>query len=490
MRKAFVMALLALSCASRSGQVEKTSARDNTAAADASSDVDQCVDGQEIWGAARLGAEIPPDTCPADSEPVAGKVWHERYLHDHEGATQTVAIVLKEGGIPARCSPAGGCPPSNGWQARQAASEQQVRCVLERTTGGDASGFSGFWYDKPKVEFGRATSSVGRIFRLTLSWDQVWIAAGHPYVARIEPVPGAQHQWQGQAPPPIPCSCPRATEDSSGKLTGFDLNTDPETLLRVTLHLRSQEDIDAQLQDVAAAPFASMAQAIAAERQIFCVQRALDQIITAPRLSTTSAAATLLGTWGLPPFGDLPVVIEAFGIELSRREAVEIAKHPFVARVELVGPSIPTDPVSQCPPDLDGPLAVPDCTDSREDIEAKISSVLLDAHTADCTDQYSVAVSVRGGATYCPLPECPVDPAPCPERDAWESRWQEENILSQKCVRQALYAMGADIETESSFINAFYTHLDWSQIESLAAMPDVETISENELPCGLVIPLP
>jgi hypothetical protein len=482
-------------CGTQTAPVEGESPRDASVDAAGSSpvasSVAQCTDGDEFPGAPRLTELVELGTCPEETESPAGKIWQERYLDEHPDETHIVAIVLKGGGVPAPCLPGEECPAGSDWDSRARRSDQQVTCVLERATGGgDVSGLGGYWYDPPVVEAGDAIGPVGRAFRLVLSAEQVWAAASHPYVARIEPVPGAWEQWQGGEPPPAPCACPELTDDPEPKLVDLgSIEHDTSEILPLAVHLIVLPAADPRLKgsDV----FASTEQSIWSYRRMFCLERALDQVIAAPRTTGAQGIVFVLGDKSFPPFGDLPFVQQAYGVNITRAEATELAKHPYVDHLELLPDGQGSHPLQPgCPPDLEAPIVEPDCTDQRESTAGKISQVLLDARADACTESFSVAVAARNGAQYCQLPECPGEPAPCPERDAWENRWHEENIASQKCVRQALEALGGTVEGESTFTNNFYTHLDWEQLEALASHPHVEIISENESPCGGGIPKP
>lgn len=498
-----IFLLCAVTCTSGPVSVkEKASTRDQKSADTSTPDaalttsaagrVATCAMGSEVADATWLDEPIILGACPDGTEPVTDKVWHAAYLNQHRGETQTVAVVLKERGLPEPCVSETICPAGADWETRSKLSTQQVGCVLDRlATNGLVEGLAGFWYDRLVVEGGHAVAPIGRIFRVTLSWDEVWTAAAHPYVARVEPVPGEQGQWQGQQAPPVPCDCPPLTDEAEPKLVGLELaKTGPTDKLQLAIYLTTVPALDPRLLDSDEGDFASFARAVTSTRQLFCVRRALDQIAASPVDPGALAAAMLLDATALPPFSDPAVVHQAFSASMTASEAAELAKHPFVDHLELLPESGSPSTTSTCPPNLDAPLLEPECTEEREGVEGKLSQVLLDARANACAEPYSVAVSVRGGATYCPLPECPAAPTTCPERDAWEQRWHEENLVSQTCLRQVLEILGGTVEQESTLSNTFYTHLDWQQIEALAAHPDVSQVNENEVPCGNFIPPP
>ena len=90
-----------------------------------------------------------------------------------------------------------------------------------------------------------------------------------------------------------------------------------------------------------------------------------------------------------------------------------------------------------------------------------------------------VLISVEGGAQVGPLPACPTDRS-CPERDAAISRMEQENLASQRCIRELIASTGGTADpTTLWIINAFTATLTWDQIQIVAAHPQVIHIESN-----------
>lgn len=448
----------------------------------------ECSTGRETSAAAILTTQVEKGSCPPrDTDAAQGKILQEAYWIAHPSETQPVAVVLKEGGIPAFCASSKDCAIGENWRTRVDLSEQQVRCVLDTLGGANVNGLAGLWYDRPQVTENGEFAPIGRIFRVSLAWDQAMALAKHPFVARIEPMPGAQDQWNGSAPPPIPCDCPELEKEPRFEVdVGVFASAGNIAVFKVSLTALPEPSI--LLEDTDEAAFQSYERSASSKRQLFCVQRTLDHVLLGQRSYGPQAETNVLGSLLMPPFGDIPMLHRAFSVALAPEEARELAKHPYVASLELL-PSSGSE-TTGCPPDLDEPIEPPACDQEVEGIDGKISEQLLAAHADDCQEPYSVAVSVQGGAIYCELPECPSEPTTCPEREIWESHWRAKNLADQTCVRQLLGVLGATIDDDASISNKFYTRLSWSQIEAVASHPDVVSLSENEPACSTYVPPP
>jgi hypothetical protein len=141
-------------------------------------------------------------------------------------------------------------------------------------------------------------------------------------------------------------------------------------------------------------------------------------------------------------------------------------------RSSLDAMTSPDQPCSQRAGDTDGRP----CPSAREPIDGKLSDSDRQQWQRSVEPQ-SVLIVVRDGAMLCPPPECPGPERSCPERDRLLARWQAENAVSQRCVRNLVAAVGGEASSESfGFINVFEATLTWSQIQQVAAHPSVQHI--------------
>ncbi len=94
---------------------------------------------------------------------------------------------------------------------------------------------------------------------------------------------------------------------------------------------------------------------------------------------------------------------------------------------------------------------------------------------AASNDPQEVVILAAGGATICPC-----SAPPCPEHVTLETRWEAENLASQRCVRELIGAVGGASNAGTSWlIDAFVATLTWGQIQLVAAHPHVTHLEGN-----------
>ena len=129
-------------------------------------------------------------------------------------------------------------------------------------------------------------------------------------------------------------------------------------------------------------------------------------------------------------------------------------------------------------PGLDSSAPDPACPTSQEPTEGKITDADRMRFEA-AGGSMVVLISVEGGAQVGALPACPTDRS-CPERDAAISRMEQENLASQRCIRELIASTGGTADpTTLWIINAFTATLTWDQIQIVAAHPHVIHIESN-----------
>lgn len=132
-----------------------------------------------------------------------------------------------------------------------------------------------------------------------------------------------------------------------------------------------------------------------------------------------------------------------------------------------------------CPPDYESPIPERDCPQERAQGTNEVSASL--ELLRDDPGPHGVIVSVTGGATYCPAPECPARPNPCPELERASERYRSENLASQRCVRELLEGLGGVVEDHVfTSLNGLEARLTWPQIDALAEHPHVIYIEPSE----------
>ncbi len=435
------------------------------------------------------GVEVSLGSCPDQRESPAGKVRHEAFLRADPGTTRLVAVKLREilPAIPPCADPApdARCEERDrALEQRRRLNQQQITCVA-REIGGDRASINGaLWYELPQHLTSGRPVPIGLAFTFQAIWPQVEALAAHPFVEAIEPPPG-EVLGTGASPPAPPAGCPAAREEPLRKLTRAE-SIKGGGRAPVVVELRDEGLLppvvscpDGTLCE--AAIVAQWDRAILNKRHHTCVARWIDAQVKAPSPKVPFAAITGSPlTPPLPPFGEIPKTIKAFGQGLTWEEAVEVARHPYVESIWTAsGVQFEPPPAPGCPPDLGQPVPTRTCPTARESAGGKISAEDM-RKLAQTTGPQRMDVGVRGGARICPLPECPSGQRTCSARDSYADRWQAENAEAQRCVRQLITAIGGRADAEVFWIvNHFFADLTWDQIQQVATHPDVENIQPS-----------
>jgi hypothetical protein len=125
----------------------------------------------------------------------------------------------------------------------------------------------------------------------------------------------------------------------------------------------------------------------------------------------------------------------------------------------------------------DTPVALPPCSTDPQPIAGKFTPA-AEAQWRDSGVPNEVLLAIRREQELSPLPECLDRAASCPERDRYLARETEVAKASQTCVRSLIASIGG-AATDEVFVpgNAMVATLSWSQIQIVAAHPDVISIA-------------
>lgn len=460
--------VLALSCAAKSHSgSEKDSA---TAVPPSSSVVVDAVD------------------CPAYEDDGAGKLTHEVALEAHPADTDFVTVVLKSiAWPPAPCDGAKtleNCAERDEvLRQRQTLNQKQVDCVLA-TLGppGSLPAPLPVWYEALATSANDSPEPVGTSFAIRALLPQLELLAHSPYVERIEPGPGEAIKL-GVTAPPIPEECPAPSDAPDSKLGDLASIRD-QGRKPVVIELKQSElpalrpcEDTAICDDLIASGWERTVQST---RQLTCVRRLIDSKLEAAAPSVPYFSADGLPQAPLvPPFGDSVHATLAFGLGLTWSEAYETAKHPYVEKIWTSDSLAIQMDAEGCPPDFEMPVAVPACTDSREPFAGKFSAS-DQALWESSTSANEVLLAIRKNFVLCPRPECPTRDLdnPCPELARYLAREDEEARASQACVRALIDSIGGSASDEVWTVG-FAAQLTWDQILSVAAHPDVISVTAN-----------
>jgi len=433
-------------------------------------------------GPSSPGIAIDAVECPGAQESISGKVGHEAYLRAHSEETQTVTVHLRpvqwKNSACASAATSPGCPDRDGALAeRQALNRKQVECVLAAFGSAGSVAARGVWYEPLQTPSSGAPTPIGTAFSVQALWSQLEVVAGHPYVERIEPGFG-QAAKLGVAVPAIPSECPSPSDSPEMKLNDLAIIRGQGRKPAVVV---LKEALLPPVRPCTASPcddrFASgWERTVASTRQTTCVRRFIDSQLQAeaPELPYYNSDGIPDGP-KLPPFGDSIHATLAFGLSLTWEEAKEIAKHPYVERIWSSN-GLTVDSPPGCPPDYRAPVKLPECTTNIEPTGGKFSQA--DAVEWQASGgPISVSIAIRREHDLCPPPEC-ADDASCPERDRFYARLTDEARASQACVRSLIASIGGSVSDEVFFLgNGLSATLTWAQIQTVAAHPDVDSIS-------------
>lgn len=440
---------------------------------------------------AGTGTDLPstsPTECPTAHEDSAGKVANEAYLRAHSDQTQTVTITLRSltWANPA-CSNAettAGCPDRDQALAeREAENVKQVECVLAAFgPAGSVPALQAVWYEPLEHPSTGAPTPIGTAFAVNAVWSQLEAVAQHPYVERIEPAFG-QAAKLGVPAPAVPTECPPPNEVPDMKL-----------LDAASIRGVGRMPVVIELKSALLPPLRSCAgealcddlfasgweRTVASRRQLTCVRSYIDGQLQAeaPEVEYGAVDGIPQGP-KLPPFGESIHATLAFGLGLTWEEANEVAKHPDVERLwtsdALTFGVLPDG----CPLDYDAPVPLPQCATDTQPITGKFTSA-DQAQWQQSGVPNEVLIAIRRDRELCPIPACPSRPNPCPERDRYEAYTTQEAGASQTCVRSLIASIGGSATDEVLVLgNSIDAFLSWSQIQTVAAHPDVISIGSR-----------
>lgn len=431
--------------------------------------------------------------CPVALDDVEGKVGFVTYLQALPAKVNPVTVWLRAESLPAvpPCPQAASVDGSVDARCadrdaplveRQRSNARQIDCVL------DGVGFRlvplPVWYERPYHLTSGRPVPVLLAFKVGLDWSQIRRVAMNPFVTRIDPLPGGAVATGFI--PPVPPECPSDREGADSKLAGIasiaGMGRQPVVIETADVGvLPSVVHCDAPA-DCPEATNALWERTILNTREITCLKRRLDQLVSAPSPEVTFA--TSLGDISaplLPPLDQSAGTLKAFGFGLTWEEAGRLAKHPYVERLWTDTGIQFAQPKTGCPTDLSTPIPPTICPgSSTTSVSGKISDEDRALFASGGTAAFDVRIGVAGGAHICPLEACSQNP--CPARDAVLSRYDAENLESQVCVRALILKLGGTSSPEVLWGNFFSATLTWGQIQVVAAHPHVTIIEAKDAP--------
>ena len=140
--------------------------------------------------------------------------------------------------------------------------------------------------------------------------------------------------------------------------------------------------------------------------------------------------------------------------------------------VEEGGVETPAEAAPTCPPDPSATIQERACSAARESPAGKIDLRSQINFEAAAGEPSEVMIQVEGGAGICQLDSCAEKS--CPAADEIRAFWVQQNLASQKCVRDLVETLGGRYSGEAFWlVNAFGAELTWPQIQIVATHPDV-----------------
>lgn len=183
----------------------------------------------------------------------------------------------------------------------------------------------------------------------------------------------------------------------------------------------------------------------------------------------------------IPPFGQVPKVITAFGVALNWNEIMAASRHPYVKAI-WSSSALSTDALPEgCPPVYDDPIPQSACDRPAEPFESKLTEEAIELWSSDPTKPFDVLIAIRKNYTVCPIPACPGTARQCPESDKYNAWLERASEASQACVRELIEEVGGVSSEFFTIGNGLSATLTWEQIQIVAAHPDVGSIAA-ELP--------
>lgn len=438
-------------------------------------------------GANQGSLPVEPGTCPSGQESTDGKIVGDSIYAVHPDIEYPVAIWLRAASLPAvpdcpgddardaRCS-----TRDSVLTARQALNVQEVKCVLD-TLGTRVVDMSALWYELPYHLTSGVPVPIGLAFRLILSGAQIATLAAQPFVEKIEPAPGTV-PGSGFPVPSLPDECPASTDDPLPKLTQLT-QIQGKGLAPSIIDLDvSERNLPAEQPCADDACTADWERTLLNTREITCLQRAIDRIVSEVSPPLTIFAFMVPGpATTLAPFDQPLAVTLALGQGVTWDEAVQLAAHPAVGDIRTYdGLSFDPPPPLGCPPDVQSPIPVVACTDQRDTIDSKFDAAALPVLQA-ATSPIDVDIMVSGGAPICPVTSCSTPP--CPDTGQIISWMTDVNLASQRCVRALITSLGGTSDPGTLWlVDSFQASLTWEQIQAVAAYPQVTSIEPDSAP--------
>lgn len=437
-------------------------------------------------GALPRNITIDPIHCPVERESGASKVQPDGYLRDHLDEVQNAALKLRP---MAWTSPACAMPDTGGCsdrdaalRERQALNQKQVDCVRATFEFGSIEGPSvPVWYEPLQALSSGMPVPIGTEFSLRALGSTLVTLAEHPYVESIVPAFGEAARLSLTAPS-VPEECPAASEEPDAKLVELvsiqDKGRVPlavDFATSVLPPLRACPESTACDDGVAS----GWERSVASTNEVTCVRRFIDSQLQgpAPAVPYARGDGSPLPPY-VPPFRAAVSAKLSLGLGLTRAEAYQIARHPYVQRI-WTSAALSFETQAACFGG-DQPLIV-ECTEARESTVGKYDAA-AEAHWRAATMPNFVLISLRRSLPLCAAPAC----NSCPERDAFNERLIERFGEAQACVRNLIAAVGGSAAEEPSLAgDAFTALLTWDQIQVVAAHPDVGSIQAES-----VSPLP
>jgi hypothetical protein len=434
-------------------------------------------------------SQVQAGVCPASADSPSAPIFEPALLEARPTARHAMAVSLRLDALP----PVEACPGDDGPDARcarrdeslklrQTLNVQEVACVLGALGSQvDGSVLQPLWYEAPYHLVSGEPVPIGVELGLPLVWDEIQRLARQPFVDHIEPAPRAVLSVGGSVPPPH-AECPTNREDTAAKLdraAGLGELARPavievrdEGVLPATVPCPGEGLCEAGLDSL-------WDRAIQSTREMTCLNRFLDSVLTGSTAPVGYGALTgSPAAPNFPPFSAPSAATKAFGIGLTLSEAMVAAAHPYVESI-WTAPGLQFAPsMPGCPTDTTKAIPALQCPTGKDPIDGKITAADAAAFQQG-VGPFAVLLTVAGGATICPLPECATKS--CPDRDAVTQYWLDENLASQQCVRASISALGgASAPATFWLIDAFEATLTWAQIQQVASLPHVLRI-ESEL---------
>jgi len=419
--------------------------------------------------------------CLQVTDKSEGKIHHLQFLEEHASDAHSVLLSLgpwtNESCFPGET----GCDPNDDALLKLQQSNQTDLDCVTATLIRDSKRpvVAAAWYRPVSFLTSGQIIPLGTAFTITASLDEVIALAQNPLVVAIDPAPG-----QGAGVPSTAtknfAACPDEAETVGSKLDEAraiqGMGRRPVVVdLRETI-LPAPIVCDGT-STCTEADNRAWERTIVNTRALTCVRRWIDMKLSAipgPVEYASGSGSTTAPL--LPPFGQSAATVSSQAMTLDWDEAQLVAGHPYVERI-WTSPGLMQPQESACPPDLSTPIATKTCVSETEAGDGK-----FDAHNRQIfestVDPLSVMLKIDGGATVCALDSCSREP--CPSSTAVQERWVQENLESQKCVRDQIKSLGGASSPEAFWLtNSFTATLTWAHIQTVAMNPDVLRIESN-----------